>query len=87
VPANLFLLAPKVRGNPYRSALRSAPLSSQLNTAANFLWNASLTAQLQWLLWRGAFWCYLAYLVLFAYSRPAGTGRSCHSERFWWASS
>ncbi|MDX6394787.1 MAG: hypothetical protein QOJ73_5850 [Streptosporangiaceae bacterium] len=69
VPANLFLLAPKVRGNPYRSALRSAPLSSKLNATANFLWNASLTAQLQWLLWRGAFWCYLAYLVLFAYSR------------------
>jgi hypothetical protein len=69
VPANLFLLASQVRGNPYRPALRTAPLSWKLNAAANFLWNASLTAQFQWLLWRGAFWCYLSYIVLFAYGR------------------
>jgi hypothetical protein len=69
VPADLFRLAPEVRGNPYRPALRSAPLSAELNTGADFLWNVSRTSQLQWLLWRGAFWCYLSYLVLFLYAR------------------
>lgn len=69
VPANLFLLADRVRGNPYRSALRVEPLSTGLNVAGNFLWNVSRTPQLQWLLWRGPFWCYLSYLMLFAVAR------------------
>ncbi len=69
VPANLFLLADRVQGNPYRSALRAEPLSKDLNVAGNFLWNVSRTPQLQWLLWRGPFWCYLSYLILFAVAR------------------
>ncbi len=58
-----------MQGNPYRSALRAEPLSSGLNVAGNFLWNVSRTPQLQWLLWRGPFWCYLSYLMLFAVAR------------------
>ncbi len=69
IPANLFLLAPVLRGNPYRSALRGDPPSLELNKAANFLWLASKVSQLQWLLWRGAFWCYLSYMVLFTFAR------------------
>lgn len=69
VPANLFRLADRVRGNPYRSALHVEPLSKDLNIAGNFLWNVSRTPQLQWLLWRGPFWCYLSYLMLFAVAR------------------
>ena len=69
VPANLFLLADRVQGNPYRFAPRAEPLSKDLNVAGNFLWNVSSTPQLQWLLWRGPFWCYLSYLILFAVAR------------------
>jgi hypothetical protein len=70
-PANLFGLAsvPDVRDNPYRATFHPQPLSWKLHKIAEFLYSASQTPQLQWLLWRGAFWCYLSYLVLFAYAR------------------
>jgi hypothetical protein len=65
-PARIW---PLVRHNRYRRALFSRPLSSTLHKVANFLWNASTTKQLDWLLFRGAFWAYLAYLMLFALAR------------------
>jgi hypothetical protein len=70
-PANLFGLAsrPDVRNNPYHATFYPHPLSTSLRKIAEFLYSLSQTAQFQWLLWRGAFWCYLSYLVLFAYAR------------------
>jgi hypothetical protein len=70
-PANLFGLArlSDVRHNPYRATFYPHPLSAKLHKAAEFLYSASETPQLQWLLWRGAFWCYVSYLALFAYAR------------------
>jgi hypothetical protein len=60
---------PKIRHNPYRTAMFSRPLSATLHQLANSLWNASRTRQLDWLLFRGAFWAYLSYLVLLALAR------------------
>lgn len=60
---------PLVRHNPYRTALFSRPLSGKLHTLAKTLWTASRTRQLDWLLFRGAFWAYLSYLVLFLFAR------------------
>jgi hypothetical protein len=70
-PADLFGLGsrPDVRHNPYHSTFYPHPLSQSLHKIAMFLYSLSQTSQLQWLLWRGAFWCYLSYLVLFAYGR------------------
>jgi hypothetical protein len=65
-PARIW---PLVRHNPYRKALFSRPLSATMHKLANFLWNASRTRQLDWLLFRGAFWAYLSYLALFAFAR------------------
>jgi hypothetical protein len=64
-----FYGANRVRGNPYAPALWPRPLSFKAYAAATFLWKASLTPQLDWLLWRGAFWCYLAYLAVWLLSR------------------
>ncbi len=70
IPANLFGMAPwpTVRQNPYRTAMTSRPLSQILNAAAVFLRKASQVPQLEWLLWRGATWCYIAYLALWAFA-------------------
>lgn len=65
-PAKIW---PMVRHNPYRTALLSRPLSGTLHRLANFLWNASRARQLDWLLFRGAFWAYLSYLVLLLFAR------------------
>lgn len=71
VPANLFGLGSRhdVRHNHYRHALNARPLSSTLHRGAESLWQASRTPQLEWLLWRGPLWCYLAYLAVFLYAR------------------
>ena len=58
-----------MRHNPYRDGLRTQPLSGTLNKAGLFLRSLSNTPQLQWLLWRGAFWCYLSYLAVFLFAR------------------
>lgn len=63
-------LAPngKMLGNPYLPALRSHPLSATLHKAAVWWQTAARTPQLDWLLWRGATWCYLAYAALACYA-------------------
>ena len=60
---------PYVRFNPYRHAMVTRPLSGSLNKLALFVRAASLTPQLQWILWRAAFWCYVAYLAVFVFAR------------------
>ena len=58
-----------VRDNPYRHIMATRPLSGSLNSLARFLWAASTTPQLQWILWRAAFWCYVSYLAVFVFAR------------------
>jgi hypothetical protein len=60
---------PAVVDNPYRAAMVTRPLSATLNRAALFFRSVSETPQLDWLLWRGAFWCYLSYLAVWLFAR------------------
>jgi hypothetical protein len=72
VPKNLFGWAdwnPEMRDSPYRPILKIRPLNDQLHDIAYVGWKASKTPQLQWLLFRGAAWCYAAYAVLLVFSR------------------
>ncbi|MEV7276170.1 DUF6020 family protein [Streptomyces sp. NPDC093111] len=72
VPKNLFGWAdwnPEMADSPYRPILKVRPLNDTLHDAAFFVWKASKTPQLQWLLFRGAIWCYAAYAVVLAFSR------------------
>lgn len=76
VPKNLFGWAdwnPDMKESPYRPILKIRPLSYKLNDVAYFVWQASKTAQLQWLLFRGAIWCYAAYAIVLAFSRKHRT--------------
>jgi len=58
-----------MRDNPYRDAMRTRPLSATLNKAGLFLRSVSNTPQLDWLLWRAPFWCYLSYLAVWLFAR------------------
>lgn len=72
VPKNLFGWAdwnPEMADSPYRPILKIRPLNDPLHDAAFFVWKASKTPQLQWLLFRGAIWCYAAYAVVLTFSR------------------
>jgi hypothetical protein len=71
IPADLYgtTSMKDVRDNPYRADLATRPLSSTVNTGTLFLRRASEVTQLEWLLWRGATWCYLAYLIVWAVAR------------------
>lgn len=72
VPKNLYGWAdwnPQMRDSPYRPELKIRPLSDTLHNAAYFTWKASKAPQLQWLLFRGAIWCYAAYGVFLWFSR------------------
>jgi hypothetical protein len=71
IPADLYGAAKlaEVRDNPYRADLATRPLSSPMNAAAHFLRSASEVRQLEWLLWRGATWSYVAYLIVWAVAR------------------
>ncbi|MFF5972000.1 DUF6020 family protein [Streptomyces sp. NPDC012769] len=76
VPKDLFGWAdwnPDMKDSPYRPILKVRPLSEKLNDAAYFVWQATKTPQLQWLLFRGAIWCYAAYAIVLAFSRKHRT--------------
>jgi len=59
----------RIEHNPYRHAVLSRPLAVTANKAGTFLWGVSRTRQFDWLLWRAPFWCYLCYLMVFAFAR------------------
>src|ERR1700730_10370910 len=69
VPSNLWgwSTVPAVKYNQYRADFATRPLCG--NGAAVFLRLASTTHQLDWILWRGATWSYLAYLMVAAFAR------------------
>lgn len=58
----------KMVDSPYLPALRSHPLSDRLHKAGVWLQTASKVTQLDWLLWRGATWCYVSYAALLLYA-------------------
>ncbi|GHE42784.1 hypothetical protein GCM10017673_51280 [Streptosporangium violaceochromogenes] len=69
VPDDLFGWArwnAEMRVSPYRPILAPRPLSAPLREAVTAFREASRAPWLEWLLWRGAFWCYLAYAVVLA---------------------
>lgn len=55
--------------NPYRSAITRQPFNDKLYKAAVFVRQATVASTLTPLIWRGAFWCYLAYLAVFLFAR------------------
>ncbi len=71
IPADLFGLAAvkDVRDNPYRAGLATRPLVTPLNRLAVFARSVAQVSQLQWLLWRGAIWCYVTYLAAWVFAR------------------
>lgn len=48
-------------GTPAASAMRQRPIFAGLLAAGLFALDASTVRQLEWLLWRAPFWCYLTY--------------------------
>ncbi|GAA4179243.1 hypothetical protein GCM10022252_00440 [Streptosporangium oxazolinicum] len=48
-------------GTPAASAMRQRPILTGLLAAGLFALDASTAGQLEWLLWRAPFWCYLVY--------------------------
>jgi hypothetical protein len=55
---------PEMQKSPYRQAAQPRPLSTTLNHAADFTYDTSRVPQLEWLLWRGAIWCYATYVLV-----------------------
>ncbi|WP_440099716.1 hypothetical protein [Streptosporangium sp. H16] len=49
------------QGTPAASVMRQRPIFAGLLAAGLFALDASTVRQLEWLLWRAPFWCYLAY--------------------------
>ncbi|MFC1413574.1 DUF6020 family protein [Streptacidiphilus sp. N1-12] len=68
IPADLFGQAAdshsRMAHSQYRPVLRPRPLVQALHTVARPLYRKSRLPQLQWLVWRGAFWSYASYLVV-----------------------
>lgn len=67
VPADLFgwtTFNEEMRNSPYRPVLRTRPISRSLHDAAVFLRVATDSHSLEWLFWRGATWCYVAYAAV-----------------------
>ncbi|GAA2130621.1 hypothetical protein GCM10009760_03350 [Kitasatospora kazusensis] len=67
--------AGRMVGSPYLPALDSHPFSKKLNKAATWVNLLFRVPQLDWIIWRGATWCYLGYAALACYAigrrRPA----------------
>ncbi|MEU7021824.1 hypothetical protein ABZ990_14350 [Streptomyces sp. NPDC046203] len=53
-----------IQHSPYRQKLKIRPLWEPLHSVADSLWTAFKVPQLQWLLFRGAIWCYAAYAIV-----------------------
>ncbi|MFF3490580.1 hypothetical protein ACFYWS_04460 [Streptomyces sp. NPDC002795] len=63
IPADLWGYG-AIEDSPYRSQLKARPLSPALNHAATSARSAFGVPQLEWLLWRGAIWCYATYALV-----------------------
>ncbi|GAA1160511.1 hypothetical protein F4556_004341 [Kitasatospora gansuensis] len=71
-PADLYGLAAPgtpLAEHPARFALYSRPRSQLLQAGARFWYHLARTPQLDWLLFRGATWCYLGYAAVLLFAR------------------
>jgi hypothetical protein len=66
---------PKTRlaGSRYLPVLRIRPLIAPAHSLADFAEKASKKRQLDWILWRGATWCYIAYAAVLIFARRRRT--------------
>jgi hypothetical protein len=55
---------PRIQQSPFRAAATSDPLSERANKLALRLSATANEPRLEWLLWRGATWSYVGYLVV-----------------------
>ncbi|WP_327376392.1 DUF6020 family protein [Streptomyces sp. NBC_01216] len=58
-----------IKNSEYRPILKIRPLNDSLHSLADFSWRASKVPQLQWLLFRGAIWCYATYAIVLLFRR------------------
>lgn len=62
----------RIERSPFAGAIRSAPLSGTAHSAGVFLRRLSDTRSFEWFAWRGATWCYVAYLAVILFARRKG---------------
>jgi hypothetical protein len=70
--SNLYGFADVVPGvytNPYYHVMRPQPFSDHLRGVVNWWYRLLSTAQIVWLLWGGAVWCWIAYLLIIRLAR------------------
>jgi hypothetical protein len=60
---------PDLYSSPYYPSMHVRPLSSTLHKAGNWWYNLGKTPQLNWIIWNGATWCWIGYLVLIRLTR------------------
>ncbi|WMX47110.1 hypothetical protein RGF97_22980 [Streptomyces roseicoloratus] len=59
----------EIKRSEYRPKLKIRPLSEPLHKVADFSWRTFKVPQLQWLLFRGAIWCYATYAIVLLFRR------------------
>ncbi|MBC3842156.1 hypothetical protein GXW82_23965 [Streptacidiphilus sp. 4-A2] len=80
IPANLWGYNPPshhgaMSHSKYLPVLKTRPLSTTLHRIVTWWHVLSQVPQLQWLLWRGATWCYIGYAAVILYVRRRGDRR------------
>jgi hypothetical protein len=55
---------PELYASPYYPSMHVRPLSGTLHHAAEWWYDLGKTPQLNWIIWNGATWCWLGYLVV-----------------------
>ena len=55
--------------SPFRDAIRSAPVSGPANAGARWFRRLTDIRAVEWLAWRGATWCYVAYLAVILFAK------------------
>ncbi|NBE50242.1 hypothetical protein [Streptomyces boluensis] len=63
-PAAFYKWYPEMKTSPYNAAAQPQPVSERLRDVAYFAYEAAHVPQLEWLLWRGAIWCYATYAIV-----------------------
>jgi hypothetical protein len=60
---------PELYASPYYPSMHVRPLSTTLHKAGSWWYNLGKTPQLNWIIWNGATWCWIGYLVLIRLTR------------------
>jgi len=59
----------RIAQSPFSDAIRLSPLSEPAHATGVFLRRLSDTRSFEWFAWRGATWCYVAYLAVILFAR------------------